>query len=119
MFKRKKPSEHPTITYGRYHTQDGNIYIQRDDGIWRQNVNYLAGVPTQYNCTTYKEQFEKIIRHIENGKLRATYASTLHYKMVDGKLYRFNEKTPQNATFTTLYILWLLKNIKSISIQRL
>ena len=38
-------------------------------------------------------QFEKIITHIENGKLRGTYASTMHYKMVDGKLYRFNEKT--------------------------
>ena len=93
MFKRKKPSEHPTITSGRYHTQDGNIYIQRDDGIWKQNVNYLAAIPNQYGCITYEEQFEKIIRHIENGKLRGTYASTLHYKMVDGKLYRFNEKT--------------------------
>ena len=32
MFKREKPSEYPTITFGRYHTQDGNIYIKRDDG---------------------------------------------------------------------------------------
>ena len=78
---------------GKYHTQDGKIYIHYKDGIWRQNVNYLAGVPTPYNCTTYEEQFEKIISNIENGKLRGTYASTLHYKMIDGKLYGFNEKT--------------------------
>ncbi len=41
MFKRNKPSEHPTITSGRYHTQDGNIYIQRDDGIWGSDSNLL------------------------------------------------------------------------------
>ena len=93
MFKRKKPSEHPTITSGRYHTQDGRIYIHYSDGYWRQNVNYLASVPTQYNCATYEEQFEKIIRHIENGKLRCMQASGQRFRMVDGKLCRFNDKT--------------------------
>lgn len=79
---------------GKYHTQDGKIYIHYNDGYWRQNVNYLAGVPTQYNCTTYEEQFEKIISHIENGKLRCMQASGQRFRMVDGRLYRETNKTP-------------------------
>ncbi|ATM91761.1 hypothetical protein CRN78_14985 [Klebsiella aerogenes] len=78
----------PVITMGRYHTQDGNIYIQRDDGIWRQNVNYLAAVPTQYNCNTFEEQLERIARLIENGKLRSSYASGQPFSMQGGRLYQ-------------------------------
>ncbi len=78
----------PVITMGRYHTQDGNIYIQRDDGIWRQNVNYLAAVPTQYNCNTFEEQLERIAGLIENGKLRSSYASGQPFSMQGGRLYQ-------------------------------
>ncbi|EIV5806628.1 hypothetical protein L9F74_003730 [Klebsiella aerogenes] len=88
MFKRKKPSEYPTITSGKYHTQDGNIYILYDDGYWRQNVNYLAAVPTQYNCNTFEEQLERIARLIENGKLRSSYASGQPFSMQGGRLYQ-------------------------------
>ncbi len=78
----------PVITMGRYHTQDGNIYIQRDDGIWRQNVNYLAAVPTQYNCNTFEEHLERIARLIENGKLRSSYTSGQPFSMQGGRLYQ-------------------------------
>ncbi|EIX9113250.1 hypothetical protein ACNASG_21265 [Klebsiella pneumoniae] len=77
----------PVITSGKYHTQGGNIYILHDD-IWYPNVNYLAAVPTQYGCKTYEEQFNYIIRKIENGSLRAQ-ASGKGLYMKDGRLYQY------------------------------
>ncbi|ENU3156110.1 TPA: hypothetical protein GM645_00070 [Klebsiella pneumoniae] len=86
----------PIITKGNYHTEQGNIYIKRDDGVWRQNVNYLAAVPTQYGCTTYEQQFDKIIEWIESGKLRGNFAYKERYNMIGDKLYHCRKRIDSN-----------------------
>lgn len=87
----------PIITLGNWHTQEGNIYMLYEDGFWYQNVNYLAAVPTQYNCTTYEEQFNKLISRIESGALRTCKQSGKPYKMLGDTLYLLSNKTAQNA----------------------
>lgn len=86
----------PIITKGNYHTQDGNIYINHGE-FWYQNVNYLAAVPTQYNCTTYEQQFDRIIERIENNKLRST-ATGNAFIMIGNELHKVKDKGAYRAS---------------------
>lgn len=77
----------PIITSGDWHTQEGSLYKLCPDGFWRQNVNYLAASPVQYGCTSYEEQFTRLIRKIEDGELRDCKSGGKPYHMgLDGYL---------------------------------
>ncbi|EBG6832028.1 hypothetical protein FJB73_23040 [Salmonella enterica subsp. enterica] len=73
-----------------WHTQNGNIYQWSDQhNCWRQVECYLASVPTQYGCTTYAQQFNKLTSQL------GTRLHPLHYRqpmrrltMLNGRLVR-------------------------------
>lgn len=93
--KSKKLHTFPIITKGNFHTQSGNIYINHGE-YWYQNVNFLAAVPKQYGCDSYEQQFDRIIRKIEDGSLRPE-ATGEAFIMQDEQLQAVRNKTAHRA----------------------
>ncbi|ENE6634920.1 hypothetical protein ABNR98_000146 [Salmonella enterica] len=88
-----------TSLCGKWHSQQGNLYQWYEDkGYWKQNVNYLASVPTQYGCTTFEEQFYRLIRKIEAGELRRKNQGNSYYLSEDNKLTKVRELGATDGT---------------------
>lgn len=87
---KKRDENWPVLTNEGWHTQNGNFYKWMESkNCWYQVECYLASVPTQYNCTTYEQQFNKLTSQL------GTRLHPLHYKlpqrrfiMLDGRLVR-------------------------------
>ncbi|QIR27723.1 hypothetical protein [Kluyvera genomosp. 3] len=78
--------EWPVIHSGEWFTQNGNIFKWREDH-WQKVEAYLASVPTQYGCSTYEEQFERLQR-ILGDRLHPLrwHTNTKPWFLVNGEL---------------------------------
>ncbi|HCI2908157.1 TPA: hypothetical protein NOU44_000232 [Salmonella enterica subsp. enterica serovar Infantis] len=72
-----------------YHTELGKIYKWNEKlECWKQVEAYLASVPTQYGCTTYEEQFTKIINRLGDRLHPERYTKGGHQcQIIDGMMF--------------------------------
>ena len=89
-YLKKNDGSWPVLTNDGWHTKNGNIYKWSESkNCWYQVECYLASVPTQYGCTTYEQQFNKLTSQLGTNLHPLYYRQPLRrFTMLYGRLVR-------------------------------